>query len=949
QDDELVLLATTEQATVPTTARQAWKTLAGSLPTIDNPHGHDEDAQGAVEVGTPEATELMTTGAPVRWELHPDGTLWLVPGPSTRAQVPAAGTATFTMVDGRLTGTRLTVHNPDRSPYGDASAEDRALAALAEAAFARHGVTFGGAGDGTTGPGDGPAAASGGTVGVGDVDRAREAMSANARDLDAVASPMNRERFSHMPRGPPADPDDPHGPEVVVRVVPAAARPAGAEGVIAFGWHDGGVVFVFDDTLAKIDAAISAGLLDADWWVRLLVHERDFHLLREEHTGHRHDRDANPLANELLLAGVVPGRSERPFVPVRDIHGRQGWQSPDLGRKALASLHRAVLVAGRIEGGSTVASGFILWTTGKRAYLVTNQHAVEDQRDLTVTVSTGKGELTVPGAVLDRPSPEQIVEQLVAHNATQGLDRAELLEAVDQLDLAVVVIKHRRLARLGLEPIRLHDSLDGANLQAVTLGYPDPSIPVGPDGTPLSTDTDVLVASGGLTLFGPAGRTGAPHRRFDLIIVGDRAASEGNSGAGVILNVTHPDGHVEDVLIGVSRAQIDSRIGRISKAVRADVVRAFLYAHGLTEPTGSSRGGPARLSGQAQTGDVSSAIADSPVAESVSPARLRALGGQVGVPRRLFRAAGMPGLDAHHGFNRAVVTGTGMDDLVIHSGADGRMHTDTEVWTVLRQLALTHPKIVRALLVHELTHLAHPEWTEEQVQAAAPLPTRWPARLRAAIEGLVEGELQPEADPTAGLLAPIPGVGVRSSSRHGPSGEEEGYDNWEIRELQGLPELPADAGEPVLGWVRLWRAATFELISGERDGPAVTELLEKTGRTPSDLPKLVRHRSWDKLTSDQFKYLDVAGEYRVEVAADGTRELHLFPNLRGDGLEVYALVATHFAAWAGLRPEQVPWVARLAVSGGTGREKLWISSEWIPLRVLADLRSLGSYIDRVTA
>ncbi|MBO0809810.1 MAG: hypothetical protein J2P32_16060, partial [Actinobacteria bacterium] len=40
---------------------------------------------------------------------------------------------------------------------------------------------------------------------------------------------------------------------------------------------------------------------------------------------------------------------------------------------------------------------------------------------------------------------------------------------------------------------------------------------------------------------------------------------------------------------------------------------------------------------------------------------------------------------------------------------------------------------------------------------------------------------------------------------------------------------------------------------------------------------------------------------------------------------------------------------RLAVSGGTGREKLWISSEWIPLRVLADLRSLGSYIDRVTA
>ncbi|MBO0821242.1 MAG: trypsin-like peptidase domain-containing protein, partial [Nocardiopsaceae bacterium] len=596
-----------------------------------------------------------------------------------------------------------------------------------------------------------------------------------------------------------------------------------------------------------------------------------------------------------------------------------------------------------------MASGFILWTTGKRAYLVTNQHAVEDQRDLTVTVSTGKGELTVPGTVLDRPSPEQIVEQLVAHNATQGLDRAELLEAVDELDLAVVVIEHRRLARLGLEPIRLHDSLDGANLQAVTLGYPDPSIPVGPDGTPLSTDTDVLVASGGLTLFGPAGRTGAPHRRFDLIIVGDRAASEGNSGAGVILNVTHPDGHVEDVLIGVSRAQIDSRIGRISKAVRADVVRAFLYAHGLTEPTGSSRGGPARLSGQAQTGDVSSAIADSPVAESVSPARLRALGGQVGVPRRLFRAAGMPGLDAHHGFNRAVVTGTGMDDLVIHSGADGRMHTDTEVWTVLRQLALTHPKIVRALLVHELTHLAHPEWTEEQVQAAAPLPTRWPARLRAAIEGLVEGELQPEADPTAGLLAPIPGVGVRSSSRHGPSGEEEGYDNWEIRELQGLPELPADAGEPVLGWVRLWRAATFELISGERDGPAVTELLEKTGRTPSDLPKLVRHRSWDKLTSDQFKYLDVAGEYRVEVAADGTRELHLFPNLRGDGLEVYALVATHFAAWAGLRPEQVPWVARLAVSGGTGREKLWISSEWIPLRVLADLRSLGSYIDRVTA
>ncbi|MGH8964586.1 MAG: hypothetical protein ACRDXB_04540, partial [Actinomycetes bacterium] len=40
------------------------------------------------------------------------------------------------------------------------------------------------------------------------------------------------------------------------------------------------------------------------WWERLLAHERDFHLLHDEHTGHRHDHDAARVAVPLLIARI---------------------------------------------------------------------------------------------------------------------------------------------------------------------------------------------------------------------------------------------------------------------------------------------------------------------------------------------------------------------------------------------------------------------------------------------------------------------------------------------------------------------------------------------------------------------------------------------------------------------------------------------------------------------
>ncbi|MBO0807882.1 MAG: hypothetical protein J2P32_06205, partial [Actinobacteria bacterium] len=147
--------------------------------------------------------------------------------------------------------------------------------------------------------GTGGTGGAGGLVAIGPEEPARQAMMPVAGTLYEAGWDLDPGLYPGQPRGPP----------VAVRLVPAHLRPAGAEGVIAFGWKHPvlaphGVVLIFDDVFAEILDHIAAGRLTARWWKRLLAHERDYHLLRDEHTGHRHDRNANPIAADLLAARV---------------------------------------------------------------------------------------------------------------------------------------------------------------------------------------------------------------------------------------------------------------------------------------------------------------------------------------------------------------------------------------------------------------------------------------------------------------------------------------------------------------------------------------------------------------------------------------------------------------------------------------------------------------------
>ncbi|WP_343947234.1 trypsin-like peptidase domain-containing protein, partial [Pseudonocardia zijingensis] len=140
---------------------------------------------------------------------------------------------------------------------------------------------------------DGLGSSGGGLVALGPQEPARAAMLGSAGRLHAVSVVLDRQRFRHLPRGPPG---------VDVRVVAANDRPAGAEGVIAFGWGQRRVVLIFEDTVAEADAHIAAGRLPASWWLRLLAHERDFHVAGDRHTGLRHALDAGRLGARLLWA-----------------------------------------------------------------------------------------------------------------------------------------------------------------------------------------------------------------------------------------------------------------------------------------------------------------------------------------------------------------------------------------------------------------------------------------------------------------------------------------------------------------------------------------------------------------------------------------------------------------------------------------------------------------------
>ncbi|OLT00934.1 hypothetical protein BJF90_06300 [Pseudonocardia sp. CNS-004] len=174
--------------------------------------------------------------------------------------------------------------------------------------------------------GSGVSGGNGGLVALQPGDATRQFMLADAQELYDASVPLDRMRYPHLPRGPPG---------VEVRVVPANARSVGTEGVVAFGWRHttlapAGVVLVFADMLAEIDGHIADGRLRRGWWTRLLRHELDFHIDRDEHTGHRHDRHAAGTVGELLRARPL-APSEGRFISDRGSGSAGSGQSGVVG------------------------------------------------------------------------------------------------------------------------------------------------------------------------------------------------------------------------------------------------------------------------------------------------------------------------------------------------------------------------------------------------------------------------------------------------------------------------------------------------------------------------------------------------------------------------------------------------------------------------------------------
>jgi GNAT superfamily N-acetyltransferase/DNA-binding HxlR family transcriptional regulator/predicted transcriptional regulator len=285
----------------------------------------------------------------------------------------------------------------------------------------------------------------GGLVAVGPHEPARAVMVDNAATLDSAAGPLDRQRFEHLPRGPPADPRDPTGPEVEVRVVPAQLRPTAAEGVIAFGWKRGGVVLVFEDALVAIDALIAAGRLPADWWVRLLVHERDFHLLGDEHTGRHHDLDADPIAHDLLAARTASGGLE--LHPLRDVEFVRtlAWDKSVRGRDKI----------------------MLLWDKAERRYLVAKHW--ESEPDALVSSVTTALLYWMVGALVPRSWLAIATEDVREGNSPRGkrmIAAGELVEVLGYLDM------HEAIAYEALTVDQLAQLADRYGITGL-LGDPD--------------------------------------------------------------------------------------------------------------------------------------------------------------------------------------------------------------------------------------------------------------------------------------------------------------------------------------------------------------------------------------------------------------------------------------------------------------------------------------------
>ncbi|TWF80269.1 serine/threonine protein phosphatase PrpC [Pseudonocardia hierapolitana] len=111
----------------------------------------------------------------------------------------------------------------------------------------------------------------------------------------ADAPPIRAEEFPHLARGPPG----------LVNMVRITDEDLLDGRLIGFGWRpegavpEEGVILVPARVASLVDRLIGQEPAFAVWWERFLRHEWDFHLAGAEHTGHRHDRNAAALAEQL--------------------------------------------------------------------------------------------------------------------------------------------------------------------------------------------------------------------------------------------------------------------------------------------------------------------------------------------------------------------------------------------------------------------------------------------------------------------------------------------------------------------------------------------------------------------------------------------------------------------------------------------------------------------------
>ncbi|WP_343959613.1 trypsin-like peptidase domain-containing protein [Pseudonocardia alaniniphila] len=367
------------------------------------------------------------------------------------------------------------------------------------------------------------------------------------------------------------------------------------EATQAVGIRGGLVVWASRDgwlyTDARVLAALRADVLDLD--ARRALFDHELLHLSEPGLAESVIQDAAPLPDLTPLSDLYRDPAGFPvpaFRPVVDAYGRPAWLAPELG-VAPGILSRVVrIVIHASDGYEHVGSG-VLWSSdGRTGVVLTNRHVVADAEQLRVELSTPAGVRSVPGSVGRRPAADAIAAELRASGAAGALTDAELVQAADVLDLAIVHIAgSRRLAAPDLDR-------DGRDPRVTLIGFPRRQLPArssagGVDN--LRTEAQHLVIGAGLTARPPAVPMG-PARKFDLFFVGPWAGP-GNSGGPLITRTRDDEGALVERVAGLYHARIRHKRIRtpIQAAVGAVVIEAFLRAAGVPD-AGQGGGAVAR-------------------------------------------------------------------------------------------------------------------------------------------------------------------------------------------------------------------------------------------------------------------------------------------------------------------------------------------------------------------